>query len=46
MISKEKLLKLQQEEEVPQYTKEQLRKRAIAQINYNKLYTQMNGGFL
>ena len=28
----------------PQFTKEQLHKRAIAQRNYNKVYSQMNGG--
>lgn len=33
-----------QEERQPQFTKEQLHKRAIAQRNYNKVYSQMNGG--
>lgn len=28
----------------PQFTQEQLRKRALAQKNYNKVYQQMNGG--
>jgi len=38
---KEKKKVVQQE---PQFTKEQLHKRAIAQRNYNKVYRQMNGG--
>mgnify|MGYP003646938105 CR=1 FL=1 len=32
-----------QEDRPPQFTKEQLHKRAIAQRNYNKVYSQMNG---